>query len=221
MERLISNIGKLVAIDTSNPYQFDVAIQELKALFNYSKSSVVLCQDREAKALLFGVNCELHDIKNAVVFSRHIDTVNTNASRTIEIMNNSIYGLGTADMKSFFACVDYCLRKDQKNKEITPPIIVSISFDEEKDNKGISAIIDFFKKHRIVPSQCIVGEPTNVCVATKCRGCFDFILSVYSSNAHITDINADNPVEICAQSSMLLKTKQSGDVFISAPVKQK
>lgn len=215
MEELYRSLSKLISNDTSSGLNFHRTVNELKSIFSYSKSCVELYNGEDCKALLFGVNCKLIDLNDAIVFSGHIDTVNSKASRVMKIKDNSIYGLGTADMKSFFACIDYCFKKNKMTRQSKTPIIIAVSFDEEKDNKGICSIIEYIKTHNIIPIQCIVGEPTNVCVSTRCRGCYDYILSVYSRHAHVTDSCVDNPVEICTQSGLILKNKQTEQNTIS------
>ena len=106
MEQVYQSLCRLIAIDTATKTQSNDIIRELRDLFDYSESYVELNQDNEIKALLFGINCELHDVSDAVIFSGHIDTVDSQAKRIAKTRKNNVYGLGAADMKSFFSCID-------------------------------------------------------------------------------------------------------------------
>lgn len=215
MEQVYQSLCRLIAIDTATKTQSNDIIRELRDLFDYSESYVELNQDNEIKALLFGINCELHDVSDAVIFSGHIDTVDSQAKRIAKTRKNNVYGLGAADMKSFFSCIDYCLKKGLIIKHLVTPLIVAITLDEETDNRGVCLIVNYLDTYKIKANRCIVGEPTNVGVASKCRGCFDFILTVYGCNAHITDSTVINPVELCAKLSLLLKSEQKEETSIS------
>lgn len=119
--------------------------------------------------LLIGVNHDVSNIDNAIVLSGHIDTVmeSEGHSCSISLVSNIISGLGTSDMKSFFATIianlDYL-----KNLDI--PVVISITSDEETNLKGISKVIKELKIQNVIPSLVIVGEPTDLDYYISSRG---------------------------------------------------
>ena len=215
MNGVLEVLESLIKIDTSNATNTNVIVNELLNIFWYSKSHIKLYDGNKIVAVLFGVNCKLQDLSDTVIFSGHIDTVNSNAKRMMSIKDGKVYGLGSTDMKCFFACVDTCIKENKHLIEKFKPLIIAISFDEEEDNKGINSIIAYLKSHNIESTQCIVGEPTNLYVATRSRGCFDYELSVYSKNAHISTGLAQNPVEICVETGNYIKSLKTENTLIN------
>ena len=96
------------------------SLYENKNIINYlvnkfskcSKEIIKIKNEKNDKYnLLIGVNTELRNVSNAIVFAGHIDTVvadenayNTDPYCATEI-DGKIYGLGAIDMKSYFACI--------------------------------------------------------------------------------------------------------------------
>ena len=72
--------------------------------------------------------------------------------------NNRFYGLGTADMKGFFAFVYEAAKKVDWSKQ-TKPLYVLATCDEETTMLGAR---HFTENAPFKPDYCIIGEPTSL-----------------------------------------------------------
>ena len=111
--------------------------------------------------LLVGVNCKLKNLDHAILLSGHVDTVRETEGHhpKAEIIDDCVKGLGTSDMKAFFAVV---LSQIDDLKSIDYPIILSITSDEETEFEGVKKNIEEMQKRNINPDFAIIGEPTNL-----------------------------------------------------------
>jgi acetylornithine deacetylase len=106
-------LKKLVSIKSFDIYENREIIEYLyKEFSKYAEEIIVLKNDNNDKRnLLISLNVDLKNISNAVVLSGHIDTVPANEKEYITnpyqpvVKNGKLYGLGSIDMKSFFACI--------------------------------------------------------------------------------------------------------------------
>jgi acetylornithine deacetylase len=101
----------------------------------------------------------------AIILSGHTDVVpvdgqpwDTNPFAVAE-MSGCLYGRGTSDMKSFIAVV-LALVPEFLARELKTPVHFAFSYDEEVGCIGVRDIIAKLKQRPILPSACIVGEPT-------------------------------------------------------------
>ncbi|WP_421914371.1 acetylornithine deacetylase [Mesorhizobium sp.] len=80
-----------------------------------------------------------------------------------------LYGRGAADMKGFAACA---LAACVKATKITlrTPLHLALSYDEEIGCIGVRSLVDMLQAAPQRPLLCIVGEPTDMQVATGHKG---------------------------------------------------
>lgn len=79
------------------------------------------------------------------------------------------YGRGAADMKGFCALAIDAMLKAAK-RPLKVPLHLALSYDEEIGCMGVRSMIDMLDKAPVRPRFCIVGEPTNMQVATGHKG---------------------------------------------------
>ncbi|MFX0544306.1 acetylornithine deacetylase [Roseovarius sp. S1116L3] len=80
-----------------------------------------------------------------------------------------LYGRGTTDMKGFLASMlSLACRAGRAN--LTQPLMLSISYDEEVGCQGIAKMMPGFQQMGWQPELCIVGEPTMMRAATGHKG---------------------------------------------------
>ncbi|QKC85162.1 acetylornithine deacetylase [Mesorhizobium sp. NZP2077] len=80
-----------------------------------------------------------------------------------------LYGRGAADMKGFVACaLAACLKASKMS--LQTPLHLALSYDEEIGCIGVRSLIDMLQAAPHRPLLCIVGEPTNMQVATGHKG---------------------------------------------------
>lgn len=80
-----------------------------------------------------------------------------------------LYGRGTTDMKGFVASA-LALATKAGQAELTTPLHLALSYDEEIGCVGVRSMIDMLSKAPFRPMFCIVGEPTQMAVATGHKG---------------------------------------------------
>lgn len=99
-----------------------------------------------------------------LVLSGHTDTVPCNPERwtsdpfTLTERDNRLYGLGTCDMKGFFALVLEAVQQYQAS-DFARPLIVLATADEESSMSGARALSD---KDGLGGRYAVVGEPTSL-----------------------------------------------------------
>ena len=193
MKGVFKDLERLVALNTANMDEEKklTAINVLKEMFSFAQTSIVLSARNAVQAVLFGINCDLKNFNGGLVLSGHIDTVPIRNDYCMD--KNCFYGRGTADMKGFFPCIKKALSSIGV-KNMTLPIMIAITFDEETGNGGISAIRDFFVVNNISLKYCIVGEPTSSACALVSYGCYDFIIKIKGVECHISNQETQNVV---------------------------
>lgn len=80
-----------------------------------------------------------------------------------------LYGRGTTDMKGFLASA-LAAAASAAEADLAAPFKLAVSYDEELGCLGIRAMIDQLVPLLGRPDYCIVGEPTNLRIATGHKG---------------------------------------------------
>ena len=99
-----------------------------------------------------------------LVLAGHTDTVPYDAGRwqydpfTLTEANGRLFGLGTCDMKGFFALVIEALREVDP-AQLTAPVIVLATADEETTMAGAKALVE---AGRPSARHALIGEPTSL-----------------------------------------------------------
>lgn len=80
-----------------------------------------------------------------------------------------LHGRGAADMKGFIACALAALVR-AAGRQLHTPLHLALSYDEEIGCIGVRRLIDMLDTISPRPALCIVGEPTNMEIATGHKG---------------------------------------------------
>ncbi|EHU8076858.1 acetylornithine deacetylase [Vibrio cholerae] len=102
--------------------------------------------------------------EGGLLLAGHSDTVPFDEGRwnynphTLTQANNRFYGLGTADMKGFFAFIYEAVKNVDWSKQ-TKPLYVLATCDEETTMLGAR---HFTENAPFKPDYCIIGEPTSL-----------------------------------------------------------
>lgn len=110
-----------------------------------------------------------------VVVSAHVDVVPvegqvwTRPPFRLTEENGRFYGRGTTDMKGFVACALEAALAAARTP-LKTPFILALSHDEEVGCRGVPALIDHMAATLPKPAHCLVGEPTNLRIATGHKG---------------------------------------------------
>lgn len=110
-----------------------------------------------------------------VMLSGHTDVVPVDGQNwtvpafTCTEANGRLYGRGTADMKGFVASALNAFETAARTKLATP-LHLALSYDEELGCLGVRSMIDMLAAAPVRPAMCIVGEPTEMGLATGHKG---------------------------------------------------
>ena len=127
-----------------------------------------------------GRNLNLHahvgpEGQPGVMLSGHTDVVPvegqpwTREAFRMERSDGRLYGRGTTDMKGFVACAVRAMMQASQ-LQLQTPLQLALSYDEEIGCVGVRSLIDLLATADVQPWLCIVGEPTELTVATGHKG---------------------------------------------------
>lgn len=115
------------------------------------------------------------DNERGVLLSGHTDVVPVTGQQwsvppfAMTRRDGRVYGRGSADMKGFVACaLQAALTAAQR--PLKTPLHLGFSYDEEIGCVGVRSMIDLLAIAPYAPLMCIVGEPTDMNVATGHKG---------------------------------------------------
>lgn len=167
-------LEQLIAFDTisSNP---NIALMEwVRDLLAGAGITVVLIPNASGeKANLFATVGPTST--GGVMLSGHTDVVPVDGQDwtvppfALTRRDGKLYGRGTTDMKGFCASA-IALMLRAVSHDLRTPLHLALSFDEEVGCMGVRSLIDMLAAAPVRPMMCIVGEPTNMAVATGHKG---------------------------------------------------
>lgn len=167
--RSLDWIVKLVSQDTTsrNPNQpvIDLIADEARRLGLQPR---ICPSPQQGKAnLLVTVPAADGSTAGGVVLSGHSDVVPVDDQDwssdpfAPEVRDGRLYGRGTCDMKGFIGVAVSAL-PDMVAAELTEPIHLAVSYDEEVGCIGGDQIVKDIAELGLTPRACIVGEPTSM-----------------------------------------------------------
>jgi len=119
----------------------------------------------------------------------HTDTVPFDDSRwnydpfKLSEHNNKLYGLGSIDMKGFFAFVLQAISELDTTKQ-TEPLLILATADEETTMAGAQQIC---RHPNLKPARCIIGEPTDMTPVFTHKGHMSTAIRVIGRSGHSSD----------------------------------
>lgn len=161
----------------------------------------------------YNLLAKLGNGKGGLLLAGHSDTVpfdeNQWQSDPHKILNkdNKFYGLGTCDMKGFFAFIlQVC--KNLTAEQLKKPLYILATADEETTMAGARF---FAKKQAIKPDVAVIGEPTNLVPVIMHKGHMSHRIQVQGQSGHSSNPSLGvNAIEIIHQvigELIQLKTK--------------
>lgn len=124
-----------------------------------------------------------------IVLSGHTDVVPVEGQQwsvepfQLTEKQGRLYGRGTADMKSFIACllavVPYILEAP-----LRIPIHIALSYDEEVGCLGVRSLISELEKRTPKPQLCLIGEPTSLQPVVGHKGKLSMRCEVHGAACH-------------------------------------
>ncbi|MBM6551404.1 acetylornithine deacetylase [Marinomonas ostreistagni] len=129
-----------------------------------------------------------------LVLSGHTDTVPYDQDRwhsdpfKLNERDNKLYGLGTCDMKGFFAIVIDTL-KDMNLNKLQQPLIILATADEESSMNGARALVE---SGRPKARYALIGEPTSLTPIHAHKGIMMEKIRVTGQAGHSSNPNLGN-----------------------------
>ncbi|MGK4329745.1 acetylornithine deacetylase [Lonsdalea quercina] len=144
-----------------------------------------------------------------LLLAGHTDTVPFDDGRwtrdpfTLTEHDNRLYGLGTADMKGFFAFILDTLR-DIDPATLSKPLYILATADEETTMAGAKY---FSESTRIRPDCAIIGEPTSLQPVRAHKGHMSKAIRIQGQSGHSSDpARGVNAIELMHESITHLMT---------------
>lgn len=194
---LISLISELIALPSIScvDEQIDQSNQAVvETLATWCESLGFHCeiQTVDLKKKKYNLIATLGTGDNGLVLSGHTDTVPYDAAywhhnpfRLTET-DNRLYGLGTADMKAFFAFALHAASQFDK-KDLKHPLILLATCDEETGMAGAKALLT--KTPRPRARHAIIGEPTSLKPIRMHKGIFMESIRIIGQSGHSSNPN--------------------------------
>lgn len=147
----------------------------------------------------FNLLAKLGDGNGGLLLSGHSDTVPFDQKQwqsdpfEIKSANDKFYGLGTCDMKGFFAFILQAC-KGLSAKQLKKPLYILASADEETTMAGARF---FIESQLAKPDVAIIGEPTNLRPVIMHKGHMSHRISVRGKSGHSSQPSAGvNAIEV-------------------------
>ena len=172
--KTINLLGDLIAYPTISADPNLALIAYCADLLRDAGAQVTLIKDKTGhKANLFATIGPSD--RPGVLLSGHTDVVPVTGQDwsvppfELTRKNDNLFGRGTADMKGFVASALSAALRAAK-MDLKTPLHLAFSYDEEIGCVGVRSLIDMLAAAPFVPQFCIVGEPTQMVVATGHKG---------------------------------------------------
>jgi len=204
--KLLDMIGQLIAlpsvsstqanIDTSNQAVINLLANWLNDLGFHCQ---VISSSKEPNSqhktnLIASIGPQGSEGDMGLVLSGHTDTVNfdhtgwnTDPFKATE-KNNKLYGLGTADMKSFLA-IAIEAAKEFSYKNLKQRLTIVATADEESTMQGAKTLS---KLDQTLGKYCIIGEPTDLTPVNQHKGVCMESIKLFGQAGHSSDPSLGN-----------------------------
>lgn len=129
--------------------------------------------------------------EGGLMLAGHTDTVPFDDSRwsydpfKLSESDNKLFGLGSIDMKGFFAFVIEAIKQlDAQDVKQSKPIMILATADEETTMAGAQEVA---KHQSLKPEFCVIGEPTDMVPVFTHKGHMSSAIRVTGRSGHSSD----------------------------------
>lgn len=170
----IDLLESLVAFDTTSANSnLELIHWARNLLLEFGASVSLISNSEKTKANLYATIGP----KDApgIMLSGHTDVVPVAGQQwstspfKLSVKDAKAYGRGTADMKGFIACALRAVFL-ASGRTLRTPLHLALSYDEEIGCVGVHSLLDMLAQAPFRPLMCLVGEPTELKVATGHKG---------------------------------------------------
>ena len=172
-------LARLISFDTVSRHSNMKLMHFVRDLLADNDIASTLIPNHDgSKANLYatiGPKLAVPPFSGGVMLSGHTDVVPidgqdwTKPAFRLSEHEGSYYGRGTADMKGFVACALSAMAR-ANTMPLRSPLHLALSYDEEIGCVGVRSLIEHLSHNTLQPCLCIVGEPTEMTVATRHKG---------------------------------------------------
>jgi len=207
-------LRQLISFDTTSRNSNLALINYIAELFKqHGIESILLENEDKTKANLYA---SVGPKKaGGVMLSGHTDVVPIDGQEwtvpafTLTTKDNRYYGRGTTDMKGFVACAIVAAINAQQ-QTLQSPLHIAFSYDEEIGCVGVHSLIELLNEAPLKPAMCIVGEPTELQVATKHKGKTAIVAYCTGNEGHSALApNYQNAIHLACDLVDILRATQS------------
>jgi acetylornithine deacetylase len=162
------------------------------------------------------------DSPGGVVLSGHTDVVPVDGQDwhtdpwTLTQKDGKLYGRGTCDMKGFSACA-LALAPAMAGANLTAPIHIALSYDEEIGCLGAHSLVDELVARFPGVAAVIIGEPSDMKVVSGQKGLASFTVEVTGREAHSSQIQQGVSAIMEAIPLMAALHQMAADARLAAP----
>ncbi|MDA4847855.1 acetylornithine deacetylase [Hoeflea poritis] len=126
-----------------------------------------------------------------ILLSGHLDVVPPTDGWSgdpwrLDARGERLHGRGACDMKGFVACL-LAAAHAWKARDLSVPIHVALSCDEETGSRRLPSLIADMKRHNVEPEAVVVGEPTEMRIIRGHKGTFGARTRILGRGAHSSD----------------------------------
>jgi acetylornithine deacetylase len=162
------------------------------------------------------------EVVGGVVLSGHTDVVPVDGQDwhtdpwTLTQKDGKLYGRGTCDMKGFSACA-LALAPAIAAANLTAPIHIALSYDEEIGCLGAHSLVDELVARFPGVAAVIIGEPSDMKVVSGQKGLASFTVEVTGREAHSSQIQQGVSAIMEAIPLMAALHQMAADARVAAP----
>lgn len=187
----LSILEKLISFDTTSRHSnLDLIhyIQEYLSAFRID-SELLYNQEHTKASLIARIG---PDIAGGFLLSGHTDVVPVDGQEwnsdpfVLTRKENAFFGRGTADMKSFCACM-LAMAPEFARAKLVKPLTLAFSYDEEVGCLSAPQLAQSIQSRGIRPQLAIIGEPTHMQVVVAHKGICSFETVVTGHENHSSE----------------------------------
>jgi acetylornithine deacetylase len=172
--RVLDILKRLIGFDTVSSESNLALIEYVRELLaSKGIESLIVKDETGRKANLFASTGPKE--QQGILLSGHTDVVPVAGQAwtvppfEATVKDGRVYGRGTCDMKGFIAlAIDAML--DAAELNLTRPLQLALSYDEEIGCVGVRRLIDVLDMATLRPFLCVIGEPTQMQFAVGHKG---------------------------------------------------
>lgn len=206
-KRLLSGIVATKTISSENPAESQSNMELVKFLEKESQSLGGICIEQPVLSDPHKNNLLVRfgpDVPGGLLLSGHTDTVGCSPELwssdpfKLHESEDRFAGLGVIDMKGFFAHALAAL-KDVGTQNLSKPLWLLATVDEETSMRGAIAAAPFAKTRGVRPDAALIGEPTSLVPVFQHKGYLAYTIAIEGEACHSSNPDAGvNAIEIAS-----------------------